>query len=198
MATEGDATSVMLVTELPKVTALVVSGVPVAPPPTLANGAIVILLEDEPGGLVPVPVIVTVALAGIDELRPSVTTLQPVRTGGAVEGEQLLAPETVALLTVAAVPPEGVYVTVKAPVPLFDHEIVGGDAVQVREQLAVSTSEAVPAVRPPLAAPNWVIVYTVFAPELVLATERTGGVEVLVMLLDETNVALADVETPRV
>jgi hypothetical protein len=70
--------------------------------------------------------------------------------------------------------------------------------VHVKAQLAVSTSDAVAAVTPPLAAPNWLMVYTVFTPGALLPTERMGGVEVLVMLLDETNVALADVETPRV
>jgi hypothetical protein len=74
---------------------------------------------------------------------------------------------------------------------------VGGLAVHVKVQLAVSTSEAVEADRPPLAAPNWVMVYTVFAPGAVLPAESTGGVEVLVTLLDETKVALADVETPK-
>ena len=69
--------------------------------------------------------------------------------------------------------------------------------MQVREQLAVSTREAVEAVRPPLAAPNWLIVYTVFAPGVVLATASMGGVEVLATLLDATAVALADVETPK-
>jgi hypothetical protein len=37
----------------------------------------------------------------------------------------------------------------------------------------------------------------VFVPGAVLPTESTGGVDVLVMLLDETKVALADVETPK-
>jgi hypothetical protein len=100
VATEGDADSVTLLTEFPKVIVLVVSGVPVLAPPTLANGEMVMLLEDEPVGLVPAPVMVTVAPAGIDELRPKVITL-------------LLVPDGVALLTVAvvAVPPDGVKVT---------------------------------------------------------------------------------------
>ena len=101
-------------TELPTVIVLVVSGVPVLTPPTLANGAIVTLLDEDPGGLVPAPVMVTVATVGIDVLRPKVTTLQPVTAGGTPLGEQLLAPDRVALVTVAAVavPPDGVKVTV--------------------------------------------------------------------------------------
>jgi hypothetical protein len=75
---------------------------------------------------------------------------------------------------------------------------VGGLAVQVKVQPAVSTSDAVEAVIPPFAAPNWVMVYTVFAPGLVLPAESVGGVDVLVMLLEEATVALADVETPKV
>jgi hypothetical protein len=74
---------------------------------------------------------------------------------------------------------------------------VGGLAVHVNEQLEVSTSAAVAAVMPPLAAPNWLIVYTVFTPGVALPMASMGGVEVLVMLLDETNVALADVDTPK-
>lgn len=35
------------------------------------------------------------------------------------------------------------------------------------------------------------------APEPVPLAERMGGVEVLVMLLDETKVLLAEVETPK-
>jgi hypothetical protein len=96
----GDALSVTPVTELPNVIAFVVSAAPVLAPPLVANGAIVTVLADAPGGLVPVAVIVTVAPAGMDEPRPNVTTL-------------LVAPDTGALVTVAAVavPPEGVKVT---------------------------------------------------------------------------------------
>jgi hypothetical protein len=73
-----------------------------------------------------------------------------------------------------------------------------GVAVQVKEQLAVSVKVDVEPVMPPLAAPNWVMVNTVLAPGVVLPAESMGGVEVLVTLLDEAEVALTDVETPKV
>jgi hypothetical protein len=109
-ATEGDTERVRLVTELPTVTVFVVSGVPVLAPPTLANGAMVMLLDEDPGGFVPVPVMVTVAPDGISELSPKVTTLQPVSVGGTPFGVQLLDPDNVTLDTVTpvAVPPDGV------------------------------------------------------------------------------------------
>lgn len=96
----GDALSVTLVTEVPKVSGLVISGVPVLPPPMVANGEMVTVLAEDPGVLVPVAVIVTVAPAGMDDPRVKLTTL--VVAGG-----------TSAAVTVTgvAVPPDGVKVT---------------------------------------------------------------------------------------